>query len=54
MRELRTSDISQVPAVQRPLLADLPQDGPRLAYGAAMTTVLVRLTELAALVLTVR
>lgn len=52
--QLSTSGITEIPAAEPPLLADLPQHSPRFTPGATKTAVLVRLTELATLVLTVR
>lgn len=45
--------VSEVAAAQATLLVDLPQHGPGLAMSAAEAAILVRLTELASLVLTV-
>jgi hypothetical protein len=46
--------VSQVPAGDPTLLADLPEHGPRFAGSTTVTTVLVRLAELTALVLPMR
>jgi hypothetical protein len=46
--------VSKITAANAALLADLAEDRPRLAHGATVATVLVGLTERAALVLPVR
>lgn len=46
--------VAQVPTGDPTFLADLPENCPRLSSSTTVVTVLVRLTELAALVLPVR